>query len=457
MKKYFYPILLLLLCPSLLFSQAIPNGNFEDWDIVDFSTPDFWNTSAIENLTNGGPVASTQVDGFANSAIRLETLMFDDEIFPGFFSNSNGDPLAGEGGMPYNVPATSISGYYRYHLPELDTAIMVIIFKKAGIITSYDLFKIKGTGEQSEFTAFNFPLTANTDVDTVIVAATCSNLVSEQGVEVGSWIEFDELMFTGEAEMPAITNGSFDEWTDQSWQLPLGWNTRGLGITRSDDHYSGSYSIQLVNVNRDGESIEPSSITTSNVGNGPPGGGLPYTSLIDTLCGYYKFIAPEGQFAAMSAVIYADGMNTGGVYYQLHPVSDFTYFEFPLNSFTVPDTLGVEISSAAWPFDNIQEGNTLRVDHLQLKSAPLSNREISMTALSLFPNPSRNEVTIVLPDEVVNKETLFIYDSGGKCLTSIRITQSPLKLDTAALPNGVYSYRLNSEKSIASGQFIVAK
>lgn len=457
MKKQVY-MLVVMMFPVMLFAQSIPNGDFEEWTIFEYAMPDQWNTSARENLSDAGIVASTEVSGYINSAIRLETMVANDELVPAYFSNTNGDPLAGEGGVPYNGSPTGITGYFRYHLPALDTALMIVICKSGGSINSFDLFKIKGTGDQAEFTAFNFALSNDAAVDTVIIAATSSNLITEEGIEIGSWIEYDQLAFTGESPvMPPIPNGSFDDWNSYTWDRPIGWNTRGSNISRSTDSYSGEYAIQLVNEVREDGSIDPSTITTSDISNGPPVGGLPYSNMSDTLCGYYKFIAPEGQFASVSAMIFAGGNNIGGNYQQLPPAVSYSYFELPLNTFSVPDTLGVEITSASWPFDDDQEGNTLIVDHVQLKSAPLNVAGIDRSGLSLFPNPVRNELNIRLPREFSTNETLFIYDQSGKCIHSVLVTQKQFRMDTSFLASGLYTYLISSEDSGYSGQFIVIK
>jgi hypothetical protein len=457
MKKLCY-ILMTMMFPLLMVAQSIPNGDFEEWTIIEYAIPDQWNTSATENLMDAGFVASTEVSGYINSAIHLETMTNEDELIPAYFSNTDGDPVAGEGGVPYNGSPTGITGYYRYHLPALDTALMIVICKSGGSISSFDLFKIKGTGDQPEFTAFNFALTNAAAVDTVIIAATSSNLITEEGIEIGSWIEFDQLAFTGESPvMPPIPNGSFDEWNSYTWDRPIGWNTRGSNISLTTDSYSGEYAIQLVNEVREDGSIDPSTVTTSDISDGPPVGGLPYSNVSDTLCGYYKFIAPEGQFAAVSAVIYASGNNIGGNYLQLAPADSYTYFEMPLNTFSLPDTLGVEITSAAWPFDDDLEGNTLIVDHVQLKSAPLNTSEISHSGLSLFPNPVRNELTIKLASQWSTDDMIFIYNQSGQCVYSALVTQSQMMLDTSFLTAGLYSYKIGNDKAVSAGQFIVIK
>jgi hypothetical protein len=451
-------LLVVMMLPVMLVAQTIPNGDFEEWSTIEYAIPDQWNTSAPENLSDAGIVASTEVSGYINSAIRLETMMVDDQLVQAYFSNTDGDPLAGEGGVPYNGTPTGITGYYRYHLPALDTALMAVICKSSGSISSIDLFKIKGTGDLSEFTVFNFSLSNTEAVDTVIIAATSSNLITQEGIEIGSWIEFDQLAFTGASPvMPPIPNGSFDVWTSYSWDRPGRWNTRGQNISRTMDSYTNQYAVQLMNEVRDDGSVNPCTITTSDITEGPTTGGLPYGNLLDTLCGYYKFIAPEGQFAAISAQIFLNGSNINGNYQLLMPATEYTYFELPLYSSEVPDTLGVEITSAAWPFDNAQEGNMLIVDHVQLKSAPLNVFNVSDAGLSLFPNPVRNELNILLPSVVPSGQELFIYDQTGNCVFNILLTQKLVKLDTSFLGIGLYTYRIVSKGFNESGQFIVAK
>ena len=243
-------IITLFLVQMTVQGQSIPNADFENWSNFNYDEPAFWFTSNMETVPAFSIPTVSPVVGFAGLSARIETYIVGLDTLKGSLSNTVQDILAVEGGVPYSEQPTELTGYYRYDLPGNDTALILVVFKSAGSILSSDLFKIKGTGSEPTYVPFSFPLTLASMPDTVIIAATASNLITNQGITSGSWIELDELAFTGPSITQAIPGGSLDNWINKSIDNPLGWTNIGNGVKQSSDAVSGLSALILENTNQ---------------------------------------------------------------------------------------------------------------------------------------------------------------------------------------------------------------
>ncbi len=99
------------------------------------------------------------------------------------------------------------------------------MFKKKGSIVGLNHIQITGTGIQNTFVPFSYSLTSSVTPDSVIIAATCSNLLGNGGVTVGSFLEIDDLAFSGAAV--SIPNGEFELRSTTSIDLISDWNSFG--------------------------------------------------------------------------------------------------------------------------------------------------------------------------------------------------------------------------------------
>ncbi|MES2691105.1 MAG: hypothetical protein V4658_11920, partial [Bacteroidota bacterium] len=208
MKKV---LLLATACASLSMAgaQTIRNGNFENWNAVTFDRLDSWKTSRDENPEV--PAVIKTSDSRSGSAIKLETVDFKGEAQFGFFTNSGGNPIEGEGGAAYSQKPTAISGYYKCNIVAGDSAIFLVIFKKQGAILDMKLVKFAGT--RTSFTQFTLPLTLSATPDSVVIAAASGNVEAGDNPPVGSTITFDDITLSGPGITQQLDNGGFDNWT----------------------------------------------------------------------------------------------------------------------------------------------------------------------------------------------------------------------------------------------------
>lgn len=456
--KILYAIAFVIFIQFSALGQSVPNGDFESWEITPYSSPNDWVTSNPESLNEAAIITVTQTtDSYSGLAIKLQTFSVTDDTVGAYITNSYGDPIAGEGGVPYSQQPTHINGYYKYTLPANDTALLLVIFKKAGSIVSMDLFKIKGTGQQTTYVPFSFPLSLSVVPDTVIVAAASSNLVTEQGVEPGSTLWLDELFFTGAATMPALPNGNFELWTQLTYALPSAWDSDGT-VGQAADAWSGSYAVKLETIQYGPSEFGFAGITNGEFTNSGPVGGQPYTSTSDTFSGYYKYYNTTGDSADIRLAFYKNGTIVGWFSKRLGPASSYTYFSIPISLSIVPDTVRVEIQSSNWNnFSNIGPAE-LYIDHIQFDSDPVSVSLLNATSLvSVYPNPVKNELRIY-PGELGGDCYFFVYNiQGHEVMTRHTVQPVPgnsFLIDVSQLNSGSYFFRVCTDKECRSGRFI---
>lgn len=452
MKKILLAFLISL--PAILSAQSIPNGNFEDWDITNYDNLTGWFNSNPESLRSVGKISAVKTsDSYSGSAIMLETVTDGNDMFPGYFVNTQGDPTDGEGGFPYAAMPTNITGYYKYDIKTGDTALILVFFKKAGQVISADTFKISGS--QSSYTQFSFPLSLSTTSDTVIIGVVSSNVFAGMPAQAGSKLFIDNIAFNGAGSMPAIPNGDFENWTTASYDLIKKWNSYGEGIKRTTDKYKGNYAITLETIDYGNGNVGSSGITNGNLYNA--GGGSPFTKQIDTLIGYYKYSSSGADSAQIFISFSKNGNSIGGYNLLLGPATTYTMFQIPFNLQTAPDSIRINI------FGSPKAGSILLLDEIQLKSEPLvtsiEEEKINFNA-NVFPNPASKKIRIIPGTEIKGNNIVNIYNSIGELVLYRNFNnlnpENGVEIEIETLKTGMYFYQLvgNNSQLKLDGRFI---
>lgn len=451
-----------LFATARLFGQALPDGDFESWNSTPFSEPNGWFTSNPQSISMLDSVNVTEITGYSGNAIHMHTIIKGNDTDFAYITNTPGDPTKARGGVPYSQMSTGLSGYYRYNLPGNDTAIIIVIFKKNGSVIGMYTDKIRGTGSQPSWTSFNFTFTPAlaTTPDTMIIASASSNAISNVGVQNGSWLDLDQLVFSGPSS--AIPNGNFDTWTAYSFNVPVGWseqyNGNGLpGVNKSTNKYAGTYAVSLQTQADNNGGPSQSALTTGKITNSGPVGGQPYTLMNDTLTGYYEYTTTGSDSGQVGVTLTKNSSIVGGIYTDLKPAATWTYFSIPFNAFTAPDTIRIDLISSVWS-NNATIGSTFLVDNLSLKSSPLGVASFTPTvsANKTYPNPAKDELNIQLSSKVNGAVNVTIYDMTGRVVKENDITanSSLLQINISGLYPGVYFYKLNTGNYSTMNKFV---
>jgi len=439
--------LLLIFLSLSVFSvkaQPIPNADFENWNNFTFDDANEWFTSNTWTVPEFSIPTVSPVGGFSVLAARIETFIVGLDTLTGYLANTTGDPLLAEGGVPYSEQPTDFTGYYRYELPGDDTALILVIFKNGGLVISSDLIQIKGTGSELNFVAFSYPLSLASMPDTVIIAATSSNLISGQGISSGSWIELDELAFTGPSITQPIPGGTFDNWTNRNLYNPLGWTTFGDGVSQSNDASSGTSALGLETIDR-GSGPESSGAST---GQSFSMGGQPYTNTSDTLYGMFKYQTALPDTALINISTTLNGLLIGGGYQLFLPTSVYTPFAIPFSSPINPDSMRIDILSSY--SDSAKGGSLFLVDNLQLYSIITGINENPGNAerfFSAYPNPVHDKLNIVYQGQTESLEVL-LYNSLGELIYSSVNGMNKTELNMGNYPAGTYWLKMISPEKV---------
>jgi hypothetical protein len=448
------------------FGQTIPNGRFENWNVTNYDSLNGFETSNRESIRRVNAVtAYKSTDSFTGNALKLTTVIANGDTAFGYFINTNQDPMNGKGGVPYAAAPTAITGYYKYNLVGNDSAGLLVIFKKNGVVISMDVLKIRGTGTLNSWTAFSFPLsTLPVTPDSVILGGVSSNVFGNTGMENGSTLYLDELAFTGATAMPPIPNGNFENWTPTYYATPIAWYPFGESVLRSTDKYEGNYAIAMTtfpanNNNPGGPAAYSSGISNGqNTMNGPMGGS-PYSQTMDTLRFFYKYI-PGGTIDSAQVMMdfRVNGMPFNMVSDYLLPTSNFVEKKIPINLTMTPDTMVVRFESSVWPASATDIGSTLIVDAVELRSQPLSIPALKkFSTFSSYPSPATDAVNI-LSASSVTATSVQITDLSGRVIMKKELVSfeknQPVSLDIENLPAGTYTITILVNSAAQSLRFV---
>jgi len=393
MKKNLFFITFLCLTSLLYtYSQNLPNGGFEDWEIrVLYEEPESWNTGNQEAFIFNTATAFNTSDSYSgSSALRLETTVTEEDTLFGY-AFCNGTVTGGEasdtlyfiGGIPISGTPDSLFGHFKFNIPENDTAIVLLSFKREGIIIGQNIFPLYGT--QNSYLSLGWEVQTMIETpDTAMVAFACSN---PDNPRPGGWLQVDSLWFGGIDD--SIPNSDFEVWEESSYQEPVNWVTGNLFAylfggdtcaTPTEDAHSGSHAIRI-------ESVEDNMPSEGGLTPIVVGFAIPYSTSFNfseslptfdvgfnpsALTGYYKFEPLEDDTALIYINLIDDEENTYEMGWLLLPENVYTPFEVPL--FTPP---GVTITKASMVFSTTiyfmqgdgqsgEIGSVLYLDDLEL-------------------------------------------------------------------------------------------
>lgn len=462
MKQTLLTVCGISLMSALVAQVSIPNGGFETWSSASLAEPSYYwsaNSEVVFGQYAQWPCQQTTDAQLNSYAVRLETQDNGQDTMFGYFTN--GDPSNGEGGIPYAARPTALTGYWKGSIMSGDTGLLLVIFKLGGNIISTDVLPITGTA--STYTAFSLPINLPLIVvpDSVIITGVSSNAFVGNGIP-GSWVQFDNFVFTGAVTQPALLNGDFELWDINTMYTPADWLLAGDSAMRTTDAYQGQYAVHLENFIYGNGNSSPSYLTNGYfVQNGPPMGGFPYTQQVDTLSGYYKFSGNTGDTAFILAVF--TGPNTGdtaAVATFMTTAATYTMFQIPFSVPFVPDSVAITIASDINNPPAPQNiGNVLIVDEVQFSSQPLTTgipiNWQNIANVVVYPNPNNGQFTVSAQD---GYSAIVVTDITGRVVysennTSIVATQKDINLSEFGA--GTYFVTVTSGVKVTTRKVVV--
>lgn len=471
MKKHLLAFALTLGFGSA-FSQAIPNGSFENWTTTNYNylTKYKFQDCNYESLRRIGQACVTQTaDPFQGSfAIKLQTKTNGIDTAFGFFINGMpcGPGNPNPGGIPYTGMPTGFTGRFKCSVPVGDTALVIVVFKKNSNVMANGFYIKKFYGSQAAYAPFSFSIALGSAPDTVIIGGVSSNIMGGGNGKPGSMLQVDSINFKG-AVNPANMDGSFESWATGSYNSLNNWQMAGDSVTRSTSAFTGTYAVLMQATDNGGGcggggGVNFDLITTGKLTPTGTKGGYPYTLQNDSLIGYYKF-APVGNDTAqlwwnasklnspIGGGVKIFTLSTGGVYKR---------FTTPIILGTAPDSLLVNIQAGKWPGQATMIGSKLWIDGLQLKSAPLSVPLIFMGPqynMSVYPNPSKGLINLVYDSESSEPVTLQVFNEVGQIVMSQNLMNKGAKnlIDLTTYAKGLYLLKTEQSGHVSTSRIIV--
>jgi hypothetical protein len=104
-----------------------------------------------------------------------------------------------------------------------------------------------------------------------------------------------------------------------------------------------------------------------------------------------------------------------------------------------------------------KNGETVYYNNIPHDSCNIVNgielHEQQQSRLTLYPNPSTDQITIETSSTPTNSQ-LSIMNLNGQEILTCQITESKTTIDISTLPSGVYFVRLTNDKTVEVGKFV---
>jgi hypothetical protein len=86
----------------------------------------------------------------------------------------------------------------------------------------------------------------------------------------------------------------------------------------------------------------------------------------------------------------------------------------------------------------------------------IESQELIRPNVNVFPNPTKNKITIKIEENKANKKTLDFYDNKGQLVLTKDFHENIIHLETESLLKGLYLYKITeSGKLIGQGKIII--
>lgn len=475
--KNVFPLLFLLFFSKLMIVQAqdIQNSGFENWTTIQyFEDPNGYTTTNYFTYFAGSePNVIKTTDAVSGSfAIHMETVDTPDGIYEGaaFIGQPENDTFMG--GIPYDERPDSLTGYAKFDVAATDTAYVAAIFKKFGAPIGVTF--VQFYGEQGEYQYFSAPvewLVPIISPDTMAIALISSSIFSEP--MTGSSLTVDMVSLVGPGD--PFPNGDFEDWIEFTSEEPGSWQSSNLftmpvsdlSVIKSTNSHTGNYAAKIESHLTNFDDTL-GFITNGYLGDEATEGGMPVDDIPEMLSGYYKYfpVGPDSATAGMT--LYKYNTNTGqtmildSAFIKLPAANEYTYFEIPVDYYSVPepDTLNIVFGSGNFDDKNsyIGLGSTLYLDDLEITYKPhlVSVDDQSADEVpAVYPNPVSETLFFETFRELQREVSLKIFDINGHLVAEgVRQGMNKMSIQVDHLISGMYFYHLTLSSGEHQGKFI---
>ena len=135
---------------------------------------------------------------------------------------------------------------------------------------------------------------------------------------------------------------------------------------QSTDAYSGSYAIELQTDNSLFGGVEAGEAATGQNVPGGMSGGFPYTTQIDTLVYYYKYLpADPNDNAECYVLLKKNGVQIGQGQASMTISPSYKKVMIPFNAGSPPDSINFNFRSSKYPYLPSYVGSDFKMDNMK--------------------------------------------------------------------------------------------
>ncbi len=466
MKTFYIIIFLGVALIGKLFSQTIPNGNFENWTLQTFyeEPVNYLSTNGwVFGQYPGGNVTKVTSAYHGLYAAQLTTIQTStDTMFGGLFIGTPGNQTV-NGGLPYSGQPDSISAYVKYNIQTNDTGYFIVAFKKNGVMIGMTVKTFTGIQTSYQRFAISSNLPVNPAPDSIVVIISSSRLDPPRFA--GSTLTIDSISMIGSTQI--FPNPSFENWNSLTSEEPDNWTTINYAstgnpsATKSTSSMLGSFALRIETVSTTwGDNL--GFVTNGYLGPNGPTGGMQVLSNPQKITGYYKYFPVGNDTALGAAFSYINGAMVDSSMIQFTAQINYTYFEIPLsyNAFPYVDTLNISFASSNMNDSNYTGvGSVLFIDNLNLVYLPVGiiDQE-NFTDDLAYPNPFNDLAIIAFNNNEGLSYDICLFDLSGRIVRNYsNVTTSNIVIHRDNLPAGMYEYRISSSKTktiVAKGKLV---
>ena len=374
----------------------------------------------------------------------------------------------------------SIFCYAKLGIKPLDSATLIVIFKKNGQSISSNIYKISEYNP-TVWKKFGFKLSPFSVVpDSVIVGFSSGNIFTNQGIQDGSFVILDDLHFN---TSQTIDNGGFENWTNVSMEYTTDFFNANIRyvlkgaeppVAKTNDAYQGTYACKVKTVKSPSHRLftgfyngywNDAKIDFTTIGDTTLidfTGGFAYNLRVDTLIGWYKLIPSSSSTTPGRVNISFQTADTTfavlGV--ELPAVSNYTMFRLPFNLALNPDPAIITIYSSESGATIADTGSVLFIDNLQFKSDLLRSNIYEPKAdkdVVIVPNPTTGVFDFIYSGLCIGSETFNIGTIDGRVLQSGKIFDVITAVDVCSYERGIYLLHIFTGNSVITKKICLIK
>ena len=291
------------------------------------------------------------------------------------------------------------------------------------------------------------------------------------------------LLLAAPALAQTFPNSGLDTWALRNFvEAPTNWQTTDdlvaaiLGtriptntVTKTTTVHGGPFAAQLQTQSVLGQVVAGGIFLGNSVHGGADLiGGLPFTARPATIQFYYQLSGARAlaDSAAMAVQLTRRVNGVVQVVAQAEFVfktlaATYTLVSLPMQykSSLTPDSVSIAFVSGV--AKTITAGTILRVDDISFTGGATATRDAALAAaLSIAPNPSPDgQYTLYASEPALLAGPLTVLDATGRVVrredAPSRAAASARNLKLSALPNGIYTVQVHTEKGLITKKLVL--